>query len=283
MRVNRYQNAAEFTERVTPLLMRDETVNHLMLGILSDLSRGSPTQAARGPLLCDVEEEHGVPIAAAASTGLSLVLTDMPPGAMDALVDFLASEKISIPKTCGTSETVARFAERWAARNHLTATLDRRLHIMRLESMAATNEFPGHFRQATMADVPTLTPWAEGFTAELQLELSDARTDVERRIGRDRLFVWCDPQPVSMAGCAGPTPNGIRINFVYTPPEFRRRGYAGACVAALSRRMLEAGKKFVFLYVDAGNATTNRIYRAVGFQAVCDWDDYHFQADEGRL
>ncbi|MGD0768531.1 MAG: GNAT family N-acetyltransferase [Tepidisphaeraceae bacterium] len=283
MRVNRYQDAAEFAERVTPLLMRDETVNHLLLGILSDLSRGSPTQAAREPLLCDVEEERGVPIAAAASTGLSLVLTDMPPGAMDALVDFLCSENISISKTCGTSEAVARFAVRWAARNDLKATLDRRLHIMRLESVTAKNEVPGHFRQATMADVPILTPWAEGFTAELQLELSDARTDVERRIGRDRLFVWCDPQPVSMAGCAGPTPNGIRINFVYTPPEFRRRGYAGACVAALSRRMLEAGKKFVFLYVDAGNATTNRIYRAIGFEPVCAWDDYHFQADERRL
>lgn len=133
-----------------------------------------------------------------------------------------------------------------------------------------------------MDDVPTLAPWADAFTAELQLEQSHARAGVERRIQREGLFVWCDPQPVSMAGCAGPTPNGIRINSVYTPPALRRRGYASACVAALSRRMLDAGRKFVFLYVEAGNPTTNRIYQAIGYKTICDWEDYRFEKGDGE-
>jgi hypothetical protein len=53
MRVNRYRDAGAFAKQVTPLLMRDETVNHLILGILSELSAGSPT--AKEPLLCAVE------------------------------------------------------------------------------------------------------------------------------------------------------------------------------------------------------------------------------------
>jgi uncharacterized protein len=279
MRANRYRDAAVFAQRVMPLLMRDETVNHLLLGILSDLSLPSSKPPAQPPLLCVVEDDGG-PFAAAVSTGFSLVLTDMRDDALQALLDFLVSEGITIPKTSGTSETVSRFADRWAARMQLNARLDHRMRIMRLESVVAPSDVSGNFRQATMNDVPILTPWAEAFTAELRLELSDAQTDVERRINRDRLFVWCDPQPVSMAGCAGPTPNGIRINFVYTPQELRRRGYASACVAALSQRMLTAGRKFVFLYVEAGNLTTNRIYRAIGYQPVCDWEDYHFQAEK---
>jgi predicted GNAT family acetyltransferase len=80
-----------------------------------------------------------------------------------------------------------------------------------------------------------------------------------------------------MAALAGPTPNGIRINFVYTPMEFRRRGYARAGVSALTQTMLDSGKRFVFLFVDANNPTTNRLYREIGYRPVSDWEDWRFE------
>jgi hypothetical protein len=49
-------------------------------------------------------------------------------------------------------------------------------------------------------------------------------------------FLWEQNGPVSLAGFTGPTPNGIRIGPVYTPPAHRRRGYASALVAALSQQ-----------------------------------------------
>jgi predicted GNAT family acetyltransferase len=41
--------------------------------------------------------------------------------------------------------------------------------------------------------------------------------------------------------------------------------------------MLDSGKKFVFLYVDADNPMTNRLYSAIGYEAVCDWEDWRFE------
>jgi predicted GNAT family acetyltransferase len=38
-----------------------------------------------------------------------------------------------------------------------------------------------------------------------------------------------------MAGFGGKTPNGIRVNLVYTPEARRRRDYASACPAALTQ------------------------------------------------
>ena len=83
---------------------------------------------------------------------------------------------------------------------------------------------------------------------------------------------------MAMAGFGGPTPTGIRIGPVYTPPESRRRGYGTACTAALSRMlMLERGHRNCFLYTDLANPTSNGIYVAIGYQPVCDMLEVRFE------
>jgi len=91
------------------------------------------------------------------------------------------------------------------------------------------------------------------------------------------LFLWHDGQPVSMAGYNGPTPNGMRISYVYTPSELRGRGYASAATAAVSQTLLDAGRRFCFLYTDRRNPTSNRIYQRIGYQPVLDGDEYVLQ------
>jgi RimJ/RimL family protein N-acetyltransferase len=81
---------------------------------------------------------------------------------------------------------------------------------------------------------------------------------------------------VSFAGYGGETPNGVRIGPVYTPPEHRRRGYGSALTAALSRRLLGEGRRYCFLYTDLANPTANRIYRAIGYELVCESAMYQF-------
>jgi predicted GNAT family acetyltransferase len=76
--------------------------------------------------------------------------------------------------------------------------------------------------------------------------------------------------PVSVTGFGSPTPNGMRIGPVYTPPERRGRGYAGALVAEVSQAQLDAGRRFCFLYTDLANPTSNRLYVALGYERVCD-------------
>jgi predicted GNAT family acetyltransferase len=57
---------------------------------------------------------------------------------------------------------------------------------------------------------------------------------------------------------------------VYTPPYFRNRGYAGACVARLSRQILDGGKKYCVLYTDLANPASNSLYMNIGYKPVCD-------------
>lgn len=63
---------------------------------------------------------------------------------------------------------------------------------------------------------------------------------------------------------------------VYTPREKRGKGYASACVAAMSQLLLNQGRKYCFLYTDLANPTSNHIYQAIGYEPVCDADMYRF-------
>jgi predicted GNAT family acetyltransferase len=79
-----------------------------------------------------------------------------------------------------------------------------------------------------------------------------------------------------MAGYSGRTPNGIRVAWVYTPPENRGKGFAGACVAALSQKLLDEGRKFCFLYTDLANPISNHVYQKIGYEPVVDSTAYAF-------
>jgi ribosomal protein S18 acetylase RimI-like enzyme len=77
-------------------------------------------------------------------------------------------------------------------------------------------------------------------------------------------------------------PNGIRVNAVYTPPRLRGRGYATACVAALSSAQLRAGRRYCFLFTDLANSTANEIYQRIGYVAVGDVDQHEFSSPSGK-
>ncbi len=89
--------------------------------------------------------------------------------------------------------------------------------------------------------------------------------------------LWIDDGvPVSMTGFGAATPNGQRVGPVYTPPDRRGRGYASNLVAQGSQAALDAGRRFLFLFTDLANPTSNKIYQAIGYEPVTDIDRYSF-------
>jgi predicted GNAT family acetyltransferase len=140
----------------------------------------------------------------------------------------------------------------------------------------------GSWRVGQLSDVDLLAAWWVAFHREALAEgppMADPRATAERwvrRIGRTPYLWIVDGRPVSLVATGSPTPNGIRIGPVYTPPDQRRRGYASALTAAASQAELDAGRRFCFLFTDLANPTSNRIYQAIGYEPVIDVDVYRF-------
>lgn len=162
---------------------------------------------------------------------------------------------------------------RWPGRRTLETTL------YRLDQPPAIPKIAGHLRPATKAEIAVFTDWVATFTVEAHLPPDPKpRTLVEAKIAAGHLFVWeVSGVPVAIAALAGPTPRSVRLNTVYTPPQFRKRGYGSAAVATLAAQQFGRGKKVVTLFADRALAHTNRMYARMGFQPVADFADVEIE------
>jgi hypothetical protein len=155
-----------------------------------------------------------------------------------------------------------------------------RERIYRADHAHPPEGVPGELRPYEERHRDLVLAWLEAFAAEAMPEAppDDATSWLERRRQdpESDIVLWDDGEPVSFGGFGSPTPNGIRIGPIYTPPELRRRGYASALTAALTAMLLERGRRFCFLFTDLTNPTSNSIYQRVGYEPVADFDMWSF-------
>jgi predicted GNAT family acetyltransferase len=280
LRVLRYHDRDEFARRVEAFLIRHEAENCFFLGALTATGAGVPPDVLR----LVIEDERGEVVAVAMKwPKRHLMMTDAPPAAVDALVDYFVDGKIPLQGVQSRPHLAARFAERYAARAGLTARPHTGMAVYVLTEVRPVRGVAGSLRPAREPDAELLARWAEAFCRDCGLPAQPPGGELVRareRIARGDAFLWeVDGRPVCSASVHGPTPNGIRINAVYTPDEYRSRGFASACVAALSQRMLDSGRKFCFLYTDLANPTSNKIYRAIGYEKVCEDEQIFFDSE----
>ena len=312
MRLIRFADPAAFSERATPFLIRHEAEHNLLLGITGGLVRAGARPApagapARRPYLALLEDERdGAVLAVAVRTAHLLVLSRIAPEAAPAALSGVAADlaaggdpgvagdplsPAALPGVLGPADLARAFAERWAASGGPAFRRSTAMRIYQLDRVTPVAGVPGALRPATAADVPLVTAWLGAFQRDVGEAAGDpagAAREAARSIAAGGVHLWqLDPPPagpadaptsgpVSMANATGATPNGIRINMVYTPPDARRRGYASAAVAALSQAMLGAGRRHCFLFTDLSNPTTNRIYQTVGYRPVGDAAEFDF-------
>jgi predicted GNAT family acetyltransferase len=285
IRVSRGADVEAFRERVLPFLCQREAENCLPIGILA-----TPAVKGRDRYLGLVEAGGDVVGMALMTPPAALVIgAGTRPSALGALVDDLAAAAFAVSGVIGPTDLAAAFAGAWCARIGCVTHRSMAERIYQLEAVRPTTRAAGRIRRATPADRSLLVEWLDAFTQEAlnESDLAAAGDIADRYLAgpaSDRgLFLWEEGgRPVSMAGITGPTPNGIRVNAVYTPPQLRGRGYATACVAALSRAQLRAGRRYCFLFTDLANATANEIYQRIGYVAVGDVDRFEFSAPTGR-
>jgi predicted GNAT family acetyltransferase len=261
-------------------LTRREAEHNLLLGICSQLrpAPGGPRPAA---YLAHVRSGRRVVAVALRTPPHNLVLSEIEsPEAIELLVEDSAEAQPELPGVLGPREASRRFAELWERRLGREASLGMAQRILCCESVLEQPHEGGRMRHATAADRPLLLEWYGEFLRETfghQRRSPEESVDYTlQRSGDEGPYLWEDPSPVALAGCGGPTPHGIRIGPVYTPPPQRGRGYASALVSELTRRLLGGGRRFCFLFTDLANPTSNHIYQRIGYRPVTDVDEYRF-------
>ena len=206
-------------------------------------------------------------------------LTPMADDVVDAMVDAVVETGVRLPGVIGEARTAARFAGQWTERHGAAAAPSDGQRIYELIRLVQPADVSGHLRQAGADDRELVVKWMHGFDTDTG-EHSDVGAIAGRRIAAGHFWLWDDDGPRSMAAHTEPAERVVRVQAVYTPPEHRNRGYSGACVSALSARLLDRGLRCM-LYTDLGNSVSNSLYRRLGYRAVAEGLRYDFTYRSG--
>jgi len=205
--------------------------------------------------------------------------------AITALASDLAASGVTLGGAQGMTDEIRLFTDAWARLKGCTARINIPMRTFKLKKVNPVTGVPGHLRRAVAADRDLLAKWEYAFMVEAfpgeEHRSEDAAHAIDDTLASDvavrGIYVWEDGgEAVSYAAYKGPTPHGIRIGPVYTPPELRGHGYASACVAGMSQYLLDSGYQFCFLFTDLGNLTSNHIYQMIGYEPICDFTEYRF-------
>lgn len=278
MQIDRYADPSLFLSDIGPYLLPHEAENNLIFGLTNELIYNRQRYGDDEPILLAVTDDDSVVAAALQTPPHNLVLSyPSDSSALEALAEELHRAAINLPGVTGPSAEADEFALLWNAFTGTKRAKKMAQRIYKLTRVKKPQGIPGHLRPPDPNELNLIVSWFKGFNRET---FADPRQDDEETIKKftdsifsneDRkVYLWEDAEPVSMALHTGPTPNGLRIGAVYTPPENRKKGYASACVAAVSQVVLDSGRNFCFLYTDLANPTSNHIYMEIGYEPVCD-------------
>ena len=225
IRINQYSNIGSFTAAAGDFLAQREAEHNLLLGICTAL-KTYPERYPDAYLAAAVDQ--GKVVAAALMTpprNVVLSISDTP-GTAELFANDLHASRRSAPSVAGPMPDSEEFVRRWQALTRQGYAVVLRMRIYRLDSVKPVSGAHGKLRRAERADKDILIQWVEGFRHDALRDIpqpTPAEELVEGYLTSKiaGLVVWEEGKPVSMAAYQGPTPNGIRVGLVYTPPDQR--------------------------------------------------------------
>lgn len=272
-------------EKAESYLLENEAFTNLYLGISYGLKNNPNLYGENHPYFACVENKSEI---------VSVVLRSPP---YDALVyshqkqyqnafQLLVEDLLTIqPETEGINGPALQseaFAKLWSEATDKQYNKGIHCLLYVLETVIHPEDLNGVMRLPANKDFDIVLKWMKAFHTEATPH--DPVSNLEERILQNfnagNYFLWeSEGEVVSVAAKARPLRSGITINSVYTPPEFRKKGYATQLVAKLSQQLLDEGKSFITLYTDLSNPTSNSIYQKIGYKQIGEFANYKF--DQG--
>ncbi|GAA3647695.1 GNAT family N-acetyltransferase [Nocardioides ginsengisoli] len=227
-------------------------------------------------------EIAGVAMRTAPFAPYPVYLLAMPDAAAEALAAVLVGRGEEVGGASGQRPACDVFAAAVAAAGGGTVEVEMHHRLFELGTLVDPRPVPGRLRAVRADETELALEWVHRFFDDADEQAGReaghageaaafGMDQIERKLGEGVLWFWVDDadRPVHLTGANPPAYGVVRIGPVYTPKEERGRGWAGAAVAEVSRRLRAAGHR-VILFTDQANPTSNALYQALGYEPVTD-------------
>lgn len=269
IRLLKYESLSQFKKDVTGFMEKDEVVNNLPLGVLESVE-GTPLLMAvvhkDDEIACVILQTQPSKIIFSKAAAFS-------PGELQMIADQMHQSIQCIPGLIGERKMIIDLAGCLTKLRDVHATVEMEQGLYRLEKVKKKATANGRLRPLKAQDHALIKEWVYQFCidADLPISLEEADAKANELVLKGRLMGWeIEGEIVSMANATRPTKKNITVNFVFTPKQHRKKGFASDCVSALTQLMLDQGYQTTSLYTDLSNPTSNKIYQEIGYERVAD-------------
>ena len=284
MQITRYPDATAFLADNQHFLEEEEAINNMLLGFAFFLQKEA--EKFRDALIISISKKEEVVFVAVQAFLQPMIVygRNLMEAELVEIAKLIIGFKRKIPVLLGPKAVALTLTRHISKLQGTTFQVTMNSRVYELEQVLPVSKTPGHLRLADPAELPYLTKWMQAFILESlgsDHDLDATRSLAKGKIERGELYLWeHQGQAITMAATARPTTHYIAVNYVYTPPELRRRGFASNCVAALSQRMLDAGYKRCTLFTDLDNPTTSGLYERIGYRSVGEFIQFDLKGEE---
>ena len=285
-----YTDIKSFYRDTYELLMRHEAQNVIILGNLVIGNAGLDKTGWRDPAnwFMATVQDAGITLTALMTPpyNITLYATDnrTDEEALACLIHGIEDSGVSIPGVTSEKSLAECFAKTYAGIRGVKYSVAQNLRLYELikvnPEIAPDITVNGSLRLTRDSDMAFLPYWLEGFNSDCFGAPPFVQPDAayyQHEVDAKKVYIFEDRGvPVSFANTNRELQTLCCIGGVYTPPYFRRKGYATSCVAALSQVCLEHGFTRCVLYTNLANPVSNSIYQKIGYVPINDSSDIKF-------
>jgi predicted GNAT family acetyltransferase len=283
LQIKQHRSAAAFLAAAEATLAREEIANNVILGVPTYL-RAHPEDDSTENLYLTVDDGDEL-VGAAMMTPPHHLVVHVEPSVVDArtvlneIIEAVLPIQEKVPSIMGRVPGVQIAARLWNERTARPMALKTKERVFELREVTWPRKVHGELRLATEEDAEIVANWFVDFVTEAMPEELTAETGQRARkaVKEERVFLWKiadgdGRRAVCLVAASRTLPHGRNVGPVYTPPAERGKGYASNATAALSQLLLDQGHEYATLFTDLANPTSNKIYQAMGYRPVCDYE-----------
>jgi GNAT superfamily N-acetyltransferase len=262
-----------FEREVFPFLQADPVLHTIIMTNVHERANGTARTEDEPSYFVSVHDP-GVVGVAMRTPGRGVYVGALREELAEPIADAYADVLPELKGVAGDRPAALRFGRRWCERRGGAATETRGTRLHKLIELTPLQADGGSARLMRADEVELVAAWGkDGFAEEMN---TGHREWAGRHLERGTMWIWeVDGVPVSMVGYHPALFGVCRVGPVYTPPEHRRHGYAGALTSHVTAQILAAGNQ-ACLYTDLANPTSNKIYHQAGYRPVADFVDVEF-------
>jgi predicted GNAT family acetyltransferase len=268
-----YQTPQQYLDATLSMLHQRELENNLIIGVCNGFA--DTTQPQPNCVFINVFDDDEIKATSIKTLAKAIVASNTQDTVyLKELADYYIQENIDLKGAIGEHACTAAFSD-YYGKPYIT---EMELIIHQLTSVTNLPISEGRFEMADMTDFDAISKLAYTFEEEKKPASRASMEHVyqltQSRIAAGDIFKWMHQgQMVSVAGIVRKTANAGIIGLVYTPTEYRCKGYATSIVSMLSLHILQNGFKYCGLFTDKANATSNHIYKKIGYEPILEFTD----------